>query len=331
MPAVRLFRPDQETGAGQSLLVRDVIALYLRHCLAEGVHSPAARADREFTFKLFCEACGNIQIVDVKPYHLTDFIEAHPEWKSVSTRRKYAGAIKAAFGWASRQERIDRNPFANVRYAEAERRPEIPDADLDRINTAANKPTERILRFIRLTGCRSSEACNAMWADVDLERGIWTIKRHKSRGRTGKAKVVALVGEAVSLLRSIRGDVAPADAVIAGTPAMLPDIAGTAKPIIERPIFLNTRNRPWDRISLWKAMTGTKKRAGIQSPGAVHSIRHTAATAMVAAGAPLALVAAQLGHSKPDITAKWYVHVENRMDELRAAAERGVPHSKKDP
>jgi integrase len=285
-----------------SLTVNDVLMLYSRYAISEGIHGAAAKAERAFTFRLFRAACGHLTVAECKPYHLTDLIESHPQWKSVATRRKVASDIRAAFNWAYRQERIDRNLFANVRYGEAERRPELPDVCLDAINDVANKPTERVLRFIRLTAWRAAEVCNAVWADVDLERGIWSMPNHKSRKHTGRAKVVALVPEAVEILRATAGRTDP-----------------------HRPIFTITRGKPWTRGNLWQAITRLKERQGIEAPGALHTIRHRAASAMVVAGAPLALVAAQLGHANPTVTSKYYVHLENQMDAIRDAASLGVP------
>jgi integrase/recombinase XerC len=281
------------------LTVRELIALYVRHSQAEGVHGPAARADREYTFGVFCQQCGDMPVVDCKPYHLTDFIESHPEWKSVSTRRAKANGIRAAFNWALRQERILRNPFANVQYAEHERREAMPDDALDEIGRVASKQYEAMLRFLRQTGCRTGELCAATWADVDLDRGIWTINRHKSRRFTGRPKVVALVDEAVSLLRSMRGD--------------------------EGPIFLNTRGRPWTPGVLAKQLRRLKQRHGITVNASLHGVRHRFACAAVANGAPLKLVSAQLGHATSAITERYYVDLSGEMDAIRDAARLAMP------
>lgn len=322
-----MFRPEQESGPVNQLLVKDVIALYLRHCAAEGTHGPAARADRAFTFKLFAEACGHLAVAEARPFHLTDFIEAHPEWKSVSTRRAKSNAIRACFNWAARQERIPKNPFRSVQYAEHERREEMPDAALDRLEKVSNKAFEVVLRFLRLTGCRTGELCAATWADVDLDRGVWIVQRHKSRRFTGKPKVVALVAEAVALLRGLPVRV-EVGAGVAGAAAGLV----LASPVLPKPavaadpVFLNTRGGAWSPGVLGYQLRRLKKRHGIQSAGCLHGIRHRLASAMMESGATPKEAAEQLGHTTSVITERYYFHRSEKFtDAIRAAVERATP------
>jgi integrase len=320
--AIRLFRPSEE--GPSTLTVGDIIGLYLRHCAAENVHSTAARADREFTFKLFVAACGHIPIADAKPFHLSDFIISRPSWASPSTRRSRANHVKAAFQWAADQERIERNPFAKVSFKESERRPDMPDDTLAVIENVASKPVERALRFLRLTGCRVSELCEATWADVDLDRGAWTIQRHKSRRYTGKPKVVALVGEAVALLRSV---------AVAAAPAAAPMLAGdTEHPAATDHIFVNNYGTPWKRQALAQQLRRIKKRAGIQTKAGLHSIRHTVGTSMFESGATPKEVAEQLGHATSSVTERFYYNRTPAMlERMKAALSRAVPKSEAHP
>jgi integrase len=305
MIAMRAYQPHQ---AAAALTVRECIASYLRHCSIEGVHGQEAKIDRERILNEFAGVYGDCAVADCKPYMLSDWVESHPQWRSVSTRRGKANMIRACFNWATEQERIDRNPFRNVRYREAERRPEMPDDVLEVLAARGNKCFERAVRFLRLTGCRLSELCRARWADVDLDKGVWVIPRHKSRRYTGKPKYVALVAAAVSLLTAMKTGPAP-----------------TLFPITSADhIFTNTRGTPWNRRTLGQQLTRLKRRYAIDCPATAHGIRHRAASAMVIAGAPLSIVAAQLGHSSPAVTSRYYVHLDGQMDALRAAAELGI-------
>lgn len=306
----RLFRPEDGPPDDAPHTVADVIALYLRHCAVEAVHCPEARAQREHILGLFVADHGDLLVAQCRPHHLTDWIESHPSWKSVSTRRAKACMVSAAFRWAANGERIARNPFHAVRYGDAERRPDLPDETLDQVLQHANKRYERAVRFLRLTACRLTELCEAEWPNVDLDRGIWIIHRHKSRKRTGKPKVVALVAEAVALLRAIQSEnTEPAGFV-----------------------FINNRGRPWTRSSLGQCLRYMKRAHGIKTPASLHGIRHRWGSCAVANGAPIKLVSAQMGHSTTTVTEKYYVDLTGEIEAIRAAAELGQrkpgkPHS----
>lgn len=282
------------------MTTREIVCAYLRHCEIEHVHCPEARAARVSLLDQFAAECSDRPVEELKPYHLTDFIEARSKWRSVATRRSRANYVRACFQWAADQERISRNPFLSVRYTDSERRPDLPDATLDLVARLANKRYESALRFLRLTGCRLSELCNALWPDVDLAKGVWTIPRHKSRRYTGKPKRVALVPEAVDLLLA------------------LPEPH-------QGPIFLNTRDTPWTRRTLGQHLRRLKIRHGIEGKATLHGIRHTFGTQAVANGAPIKLVAKQLGHSTVTVTERYYCDLDGEMDAVRDAASKGLP------
>ncbi len=284
--------------------VRALIALYLRHSAVIELHCPAAMEDRTATLGLFAESYGDIPAADCKPFHLTDFIEGRTSWRSAATRRGKASSVRACFAWAFEEERIPRNPFKSVRYVEAERRPDMPDEILERVQRLANKRFEVAIRFLRLTACRLSELSRAEWPDMDLERGIWTIHRHKSRKSTGRPKLVALVPEAVSLLHALRAE----------TP---PGYQGT--------VFLNNRGTAWNRITLGQHLRRMKRRHGIETPATLHGIRHRFGSCAIAAGAPLKLVSAQMGHATTAVTERYYVDLSGEIEALRAAAQLGQP------
>jgi integrase len=287
-----------------ALTVRELVDLYQRHCAADGVHGKEARTQREQIFKLFTATYGDLPVTECKPFHLTDFIAGRPSWRSSATKKRTATAINAAWNWALDEERIDRNPFRRVRYAEAEPRPAMSDDAYRQLCDVANKRFERVVRFLRLTGCRCAEACGLTWPAVDLERGIVTIHRHKSRRYTGRPKSIPLVPEAVELLRSIQ----------ARQPAGY-----------DGAVFLTTRDTPWDRRLLSQQFKRLRNRFGIDTPATLHGLRHALAQAAVAAGAPMKLISLQLGHSTSAITERYYASHGYATENIRAAAALGQP------
>jgi integrase len=43
-----------------------------------------------------------------------------------------------------------------------------------------------------LTGCRPGEIARVTAADVDVDRGLWVLKKHKTAKKTGKPRLVYL-------------------------------------------------------------------------------------------------------------------------------------------
>lgn len=325
MATLRLFQSDSDPlPVDGPLTCAEVITLYMRHAAAVELHCATSKAERERILPAFMEVVGSLLVADAKPYHLSEWIESNPKWISVSTRRAKANQVRAAFQWAFDSERIPRNPFRICRYPESEPRPAMSDETLNLFTRHANKRFECVLRFLRFTGCRLGELCNAKWADVDLDRGEWTIHRHKSRKFTRKPKRVALASQAVILLRSV----ADTRAGNEGPPAtaMVPGNALSCNSA--DPVFVNNHGRGWTPGTLGVAFRWLKKRHKIATNASLHGIRHAAASAMLGAGAPIKLVAEQLGHSRCDILEDVYYHRSDaHLAAMRAAVEMGLPRA----
>jgi integrase len=166
---------------------------------------------------------------------------------------------------------------------------------------AANKPFERVPRFLRLVGCRIGELCRARWEDVDLDKGVWLVHHHKTRRQTGKPKVKVLTAEAVALLRDT--------------------------PRLGEHVFLNTRGQPYTSSACEEYFRHLRDDLLHlpKSTGSIHSICHRFATAAAAAAAPLKLISEQLGHSNVRTAERHYLHLAGQVDAIRAAAALAAP------
>lgn len=322
MPTLRLFDASAEPLQAHDapLTCAEVCTLYMRHADAVGLHCATSKAERQRILPKFMDVIGTLLVTDAKPYHLSEWIEGNARWKSVSTRRSKANQVRAAFQWAFDSERIVRNPFRSVRYGEAEPREAMDDATLNLFTFHANKRFEAVLRFLRFTGCRLGELCEAKWQDVDLERGEWTIPKHKSRRYTKRSKRVALVNQAVALLRVVAqtNAIGVHAARVVATPA-------TPRNITD-PVFINNHGRPWTPGTLGIAFRWVKKRHKIETTASLHGIRHQLASSTLGAGAAVKLIAEQLGHSRTDVLNDVYYHrSDSHLAAMRAAVEMGLP------
>lgn len=78
-------------------------------------------------------------------------------------------------------------------------------------------------------------------------------------------------------------------------------------------VFISDVGTPFDLSNVAKAWRRVLKRAKVES-FRLYDLRHTFASTLLADGAPITYVAAQLGHRKPTTTLQWYSHWLPRAD-----------------
>jgi integrase len=170
------------------------------------------------------------------------------------------------------------------------------------------------------TGARRGELLALRWADLDLDAGTVTISRTLRRGEQGlryKApktragqRTVGLGPQTVTELRRLRADQLERRLAFGATYHAEDDLVVCK--VDGAPL------RPDHVSSEFRALAG---RAGLPAEVHLHTLRHSAASFLAAAGVPASDIAAQLGHADGGALAlKVYVHPleENKR---RAAAQ----------
>jgi integrase len=144
------------------------------------------------------------------------------------------------------------------------------------------------------SGMREGEILALRWADVDLDLGVV----HVRAGKTARSR------RTVPLTQVAR------DAL--GAPGALGDLVFPS----EAGTMLDRRNvlRRWHEFSL--------EVLGRRTP--FHSLRHSAATLMLAQGVPLRTISDMLGHSSIAITSDIYVETVDALKADAAARMNGI-------
>jgi integrase len=237
-----------------------------------------------------------------------------------STVRTIYTVLRAALDIAARDGMLRSNPAAAVRRPGVERRDahHLTVAQAQALLEAVRGDRlESLFRLMLATGLRRGEALALHWSDVDLDAGLlrvrWTLSR-TSQGlqldepKTDKSRrTVPLPRSAVQTLRAHRGRQEDERRPAAGT------WLDTGL------VFATEIGTPLEPRNVLRRFEQLAQRAGLVGVH-LHTLRHSAASFLLAAGTHTKVVQEHLGHSSYAITADIYSHVGPALQ--REAADR---------
>jgi integrase len=212
--------------------------------------------------------------------------------------RRSIAALSACLSWAVDQEIIPTNPCARVKkLPQGKQERFLSEAEVASLLDCISKMTAEgalaagfgdAIRVLLLTGARKAEILKLKWSEVDMERG--QIRLPPDRGKRGE-RTVSLNAPALKILsdRERCGEY----------------------------VFPSTRDHTQPALGLQKAWERVRHRAGLQDVR-IHDLRHSFASFGAASGASLVMIGKALGHSQPQMTAR-YAHLG--ADPVRAFAE----------
>lgn len=324
----------RQDAAGGALPTRSTVADYLAGWLeAERARLRASTwRSRELHIRLYINpALGGHPLGRLAPADVERMTTAMIDrGLSPRTAASCRVTLRRALGDALRDGLVGRNvaalarpPRVPTRAMEAGR-DYLPPAEL-RILLAgvADHPLGPLVTVAATTGLRQGELLGLTWADVDIEGRTLAVRRSLARAWVMKdgERVAGWALQEPKTPRSRRTVNLPTAAVAAleqrhAAQALEHQAAGTAWQDTMGLVFTDIVGRPLHGYDIGHEFPRILKAAGLPSVP-FHGLRHSAATAMLAAGVPLRTVADVLGHSTITITADTYAAV---VPELRRDA-----------
>src|SRR5581483_10750972 len=256
-----------------------------------------------------------VRLRELRRSHVKEFLAAKRERASLSknTLRLIRAALSAMLADALDDELIPSNPAAvpirrrgrkgNGILSASERQKAIrplTERELAAFLAAARSHDPELYPLFLLlarTGMRPGEALALQWPDIDFSNRRILIERALADGELGSTKTDSIrtvdMSHELALALSTLYRAREAQALRSGS-GEVPEL-----------IFVNAASNPLDISRVRKRFSRLMRHAAI-SGHRLYDLRHTFATTLLAKGAPITYVAAQLGHAKPTTTLQYY-------------------------
>lgn len=285
-----IFRRESARPSGH--LISDLFSLYR----AEKSGRPIAET-LGYTGKSLLPHFGNmrpdqIAVDDCRAYTAARLAQG----KSKGTVWTELGHLRIVCRWAEKSGLIDRVPHIELPQKPSPKDRHLTDSEISRLMAADAEPHIRLAILLMLTtAARVGAALDLTWDRVDLERGQINLRVDQEGPRKGRA-VVPINATLMGALSSA-AEHAMSDYVIEWSGRRVKSIrTGFAKAV--------------DNAKLVNVTP--------------HTLRHTAAVRMAAAGIPMHKIAQYLGHNNTSITERTYARfAPDHMADAAAALEFG--------
>lgn len=204
-----------------------------------------------------------------------------------ATCNRVRSFLSAALNMAKRRGYVDRNPVQDVKKLREDNERDRylkPQEEADILGESPDflRP---IMTFAVNTGMRLGELVSLKWSDIDQDAGFIRVDQSSKGHKTRHIPINAAI-------ESVLADLKPCQ---------------TEEGFIPQ-VFVNERfGKPYKASSVYNAFKAAAGRANVD--GVVfHTLRHTTVSRMVAAGIPDRVIMKIVGHSTPNMVAR-YAHL----------------------
>ena len=272
---------------------------------------------------------GAILLQKLRPQHVADWhttLRQRGGTKggplSARTVRDCSALLRTILQTAARLEVIGRNVALSVRPPKSETAEveiltaEQIDAVLDALDGNEVRP---IVVLALATGMRRGEIAALAWGNIDLDKATLRVERSADQTAAGvqfKApktragiRTISLPGSAVAMLREHFARQAEQRLVL-----------GLGRPGATDPVFARADAEAWPPNEISRAWYEFIRRRPDLPHVTFHALRHSHASALIAAGLDIVSISKRLGHASPTITLNVYAHRFHANDEAAARA-----------
>jgi integrase len=321
---LRDFQHETEAAGKPSTgaTVRVVVEEWLRHSEARGRSPRTVHEARRCADTAIFPVLGDIPVRDLEVRQIDEWwhqLAAGPDGLAPASVRRYCAVLRAALQQAVTWGWLDTNPAEKASLPELKQRAlQVPTTAevqlLLEAAWAANENWGMLLALALLTGARRGELCALRWPDVEggtvrIRRSLYRAGEERGEKGTkgGRERWVQQAPVTEALLAQWR-EQCEARAQEAGV-ELVPDAFVVS-------IFPDG-SRPVNPDSLSSAVHRLCKALGMPHVH-LHSIRHYAATELLAAGVDARNAAEVLGHRDPSLTLEVYAHGTAERQQLAA-------------
>jgi integrase len=183
--------------------VAEVVTVYLAD--AKDGLAEASYELRVVRLGLFSREFGAQRPAELTPWAVKQWIFAQTQWRSPHTRAQANSAVQRCFNWAVEMRLLRENPVRGLRLRE-ETQPgrDMKPAELQALLRASDPAFRRFLVALKLTGARPSELSRLAWSDIQWDRAVAVLPKHKTAKKTGKPRVLVFPPPMMKLLAWLR-------------------------------------------------------------------------------------------------------------------------------
>jgi integrase len=254
-----------------------------------------------FFLQDFCNRYATLRVVELKPFHVTRWLDSHTDTWNQSSRRCAIACVKRVMNWACDEGYIAASPIRKLRKPPGLSREKVLTVEEDQsILNNTDQTFRLVLLALRQTGARPGELASVQCSDFDPSSETWVLRKHKTGEKTGKPRIIYLTPCVVTVSKILQAKHRTG------------------------PLFLNSRGVAWTSNAIRCRMRRLREKLKLDQGVVAYAYRHTFATRGLVNGVSIAAMSELLGHCDTKMVSMHYGHLNQHADHLRQAALRAV-------